>query len=128
MLCLSDHARDSALAKYSEHFEAVWCEHQDRPFEMHPSGTYDRKSVQAGLSARTRLVALSHVHHLYGMEMDLPELQQIIRLMCSSRSMLVRVSATAKWMQPNSAYISFPFLVTRCLLQTEPEFFGLIRR
>ena len=51
---------------------------QVKPFTMHTSGTYDRKSLQSEISNRTRVIALSHVHHLFGMEMHLPELKQII--------------------------------------------------
>lgn len=48
------------------------------PFQMHHSGTYDRRSMREGLSERTRIISLTHVHHVYGMEMDLPELRKMI--------------------------------------------------
>jgi cysteine desulfurase/selenocysteine lyase len=48
------------------------------PFEIHSTGTYDRKSILKALSERTRLIALAHVHHLYGMEMDIAELKALI--------------------------------------------------
>jgi cysteine desulfurase / selenocysteine lyase len=48
------------------------------PFKMHPSGTYDRRSISNCISSKTRLIALTHIHHVYGMEMDLPELKALI--------------------------------------------------
>jgi cysteine desulfurase/selenocysteine lyase len=48
------------------------------PFQMHPSGTYDRRSISNGISSKTRLIVLTHIHHVYGMEMDLPELKALI--------------------------------------------------
>lgn len=47
-------------------------------FAMHPTGTYDRKSISDALSEKTRLICFSHIHHVFGMEMDLPELRRLI--------------------------------------------------
>lgn len=79
MVCLEDH--QSATLPWFNLQQLL--ERQGKsitviPFKMHPSGTYDRKSISDNLSTRTRLIALTHVHHLYGMEMDLPELRKII--------------------------------------------------
>lgn len=48
------------------------------PFEIHHTGTYDRKSIETCLSSRTRIVCMSHIHHLYGMEMDLAEVKALV--------------------------------------------------
>ncbi len=79
MVCLEDH--QSATLPWFNLQQIL--ERQGKsitvvPFKMHSSGTYDRESIAETLSARTRIIALSHVHHLYGMEMDLPELRRLI--------------------------------------------------
>ena len=48
------------------------------PFNIHPTGTYDRASLSRALSRRTRVIAMSHIHHVYGMEMDLSEVKKLI--------------------------------------------------
>jgi len=79
MVCMEDH-RSSVLPwinlqhilqKFGRNIRIV-------PFTIHPSGTYNRKSIIEGLSAKTRLIALSHIHHVYGMEMDITELKSLI--------------------------------------------------
>lgn len=79
MVCFDDHRSallpwlnlQEILRRFGVNIDIV-------PFLMHDSGTYDRKSISSRLTPRTRLIALSHVHHLYGMEMDIPELRRII--------------------------------------------------
>jgi cysteine desulfurase/selenocysteine lyase len=79
MLCGSDHQSATLpwinLQAILEHFGITI---KIVEFAMHSSGTYDRKSIKELINERTRLIALSHVHHLYGMEMDLAELKEII--------------------------------------------------
>lgn len=79
MLCESDHASSvfpwyniqRLLRKRGISISII-------PFKLHHTGTYDRKSFQEALSPRTRIVILSHIHHLYGMEMDIAELKLLI--------------------------------------------------
>lgn len=47
-------------------------------FHIHEVGDYDLKSVREAVSGRTRVVAMSHVHHLYGLDMEVPQMRQIV--------------------------------------------------
>jgi cysteine desulfurase / selenocysteine lyase len=79
LLCLDDH--QSAILPWfnvQALLRSFGIEIKIIPFAMHYSGTYDRKSICERLSAKTRLIALTHIHHLYGMEMDLPELRELL--------------------------------------------------
>jgi cysteine desulfurase / selenocysteine lyase len=79
MVCMEDHRSSvlpwinlqQILQRFGKQIRIV-------PFTIHPSGTYDRKSIAEGLSERTRLISLSHIHHVYGMEMDVAELKALI--------------------------------------------------
>ncbi len=79
MVCLEDHRSSvlpwlnlqELLGSFGMHIKIV-------PFYVHSSGTYDRKSIIDGLSDKTRLISLSHIHHVYGMEMDIAELKRLI--------------------------------------------------
>lgn len=79
MLCEEDHA-SSVLPWFNvqEMLSRRGIQIKIVPFHMHHTGTYDRKSLQEGLSDRTRIVCLSQIHHLYGMEMDIAELKAFI--------------------------------------------------
>ena len=79
MLCLDDHA-SATLPWFNvqAQLRRFGIEVAILPFDIHSSGTYDRKSLIEKLSSRTKIIVLSHIHHLYGMEMDLPELRQSI--------------------------------------------------
>jgi cysteine desulfurase/selenocysteine lyase len=79
MVCLDDHA---AAVK-------PWLEVRSRlgemgvdvsvvPFDSYIHGDYDTSDLASKLSPRTRLVAVSHVHHISGMEMELARLRTII--------------------------------------------------
>lgn len=79
MVCLDDHA---AAVK-------PWIEVQNRlaesgidvrvvSFEICDHGDYDTADLASKLSPRTRLVALSHLHHVSGMEMELARLRATI--------------------------------------------------
>ena len=48
------------------------------PFEVHLEGDYDLKSIRERVSKRTRLLAMSHVHHLYGLDMEVERIRQIV--------------------------------------------------
>jgi cysteine desulfurase/selenocysteine lyase len=79
MVCMDDHRSSvlpwinlqQILKQFGKRIRIV-------PFTIHPSGTYDRDSIAEGLSGRTRLISLSHIHHVYGMEMDIAELKALI--------------------------------------------------
>jgi cysteine desulfurase/selenocysteine lyase len=79
MLCLEDHQSavlpwfnlQTILKRFGIDIRIV-------QFAMHPNGAYDRKDIKEKINAHTRLVAVSHVHHLYGLEMDIEELLSFI--------------------------------------------------
>lgn len=48
------------------------------PFKLHPEGDYDLKDIAALKSDRTRLIAVSHVHHLYGLDMEVAAIRKIV--------------------------------------------------
>jgi cysteine desulfurase/selenocysteine lyase len=79
MLCNEDHA-SSVLPWYNvqELLSRRGVNIKIIPFAVHSTGTYDRKSFRAGLGPKTRIVCLSHIHHLYGMEMDIAELKTLV--------------------------------------------------
>ncbi len=78
MLCLEDH--QSAILPwinlklhlnlFGKHIEIVH-------FPIHYSGIYDRKSICEKITPRTRLVAMTHIHNLYGLEWDGKDLAEI---------------------------------------------------
>ncbi|HEY9678370.1 MAG TPA: aminotransferase class V-fold PLP-dependent enzyme [Drouetiella sp.] len=79
VLCAEDHA--SAVLPWHNlkaTLQRRGIDIQIKHLRMHYSGTYDRKSLTEALSARTRVVCLTHIHHLYGMEMDIAELKSLI--------------------------------------------------
>jgi cysteine desulfurase / selenocysteine lyase len=47
-------------------------------FDIHEVGDYDLKSIKAKLSPRTRLLAMAHIHHVFGLDMEVPEIREII--------------------------------------------------
>ncbi|MBU6450684.1 MAG: aminotransferase class V-fold PLP-dependent enzyme [Cyanobacteria bacterium REEB67] len=47
-------------------------------FDIHEVGDYDLKSIKAKLSPRTRLLAMAHIHHVFGLDMEVPEIRQIV--------------------------------------------------
>jgi cysteine desulfurase / selenocysteine lyase len=74
VLCLDDHKSATLpwfnVQKLLEHFGINI---KIIPFTRNSNGAYDRASLKTCLSNRTRLIALSHIHHLYGIKMDLCE-------------------------------------------------------
>ncbi len=74
MLCLEDH-KSATLPWFNlqKLLERFGINIKIIPFTRNSNGAYDRASLKACLSNRTRLIALSHIHHLYGIKMDLPE-------------------------------------------------------
>jgi cysteine desulfurase/selenocysteine lyase len=46
---------------------------------IHPShGDYELSDVRQAVNGKTRLIAISHVHHLYGMDMQAEEIREIV--------------------------------------------------
>lgn len=48
------------------------------PFSIHAVGDYDFQSIKQALSDRTRLIALSHIHHVFGVDMEIGEIRNIV--------------------------------------------------
>ncbi len=48
------------------------------PFEIHDVGDYDLRTIREGVSGRTRLIAMSHIHHVYGMDMEVKDIREIV--------------------------------------------------
>jgi cysteine desulfurase/selenocysteine lyase len=46
--------------------------------DLHKDGDYELESIRKKLSPRTRLIALSHVHHLYGLDMEVQQVREIV--------------------------------------------------
>lgn len=49
-----------------------------KTFKIHEVGDYDLKSIKENVSSRTRLLAMSHVHHVFGLDMEVPEIRNIL--------------------------------------------------
>ncbi len=79
MLCMEDHKSTvlpwlnlkTTLARLGKEIKIV-------PFKIHREGDYDLKDIASRASERTRLIALTHVHHLYGMDMEVEEIRSIV--------------------------------------------------
>lgn len=79
MLCMQDHKSavlpwlnlQELLARFGKRIKIV-------PFGIHKEGDYELADIKSGLSPRTRLIALVHVHHLYGMDMEVETIRDII--------------------------------------------------
>lgn len=48
------------------------------PICIHPEGDYELRSIKGGTSGRTRLVAMTHVHHVYGLDMEVEAVRKIV--------------------------------------------------
>lgn len=48
------------------------------PFRIHAVGDYDFESIKRGLSDRTRVILMSHVHHVFGVDMEVAEIRKLI--------------------------------------------------
>ncbi len=79
MVCFEDHKSTVLpwlnLKALLEHFDLSI---MIVPISIHPEGDYDLKSIREKVSARTRLLAITHVHHLYGMDMEVKVIRQIM--------------------------------------------------
>lgn len=78
-----------------------------KEFRYHPAGDYDVDSIVSLLTPRTKLISLSHVHNVSGMEMELLE----IRRQVSSHILLsVDASQSVGHMPVNAKHIGADFL------------------
>jgi cysteine desulfurase/selenocysteine lyase len=48
------------------------------PFGIHAVGDYDFRSIKQALSSRTRVIALSHIHHVFGVDMEIADIRKIV--------------------------------------------------
>ena len=79
MVCLEDHKSavfpwlnlKSNLKKAGINIEIV-------PYKVHDVGDYDLATIKEGLSEKTRLIAMSHIHHVYGMDMEVKDIRKIV--------------------------------------------------
>lgn len=79
MLCMDDHRSATlpwlnlveTLKHFGKQIKVV-------PFAIHEVGDYDLKSIGAAVSERTRLLAMTHVHHVYGLEMEVEAVRGIV--------------------------------------------------
>lgn len=79
LLCPKDH-KSAVLPWYNvqallkEQGKAIVIKH----FDIHEVGDYDLKSIKEALSDKTRVIALAHVHHVFGLDMEVTEIRQIV--------------------------------------------------
>lgn len=59
------------------------------PIAMHEHGDYDLKHIAKSKTSRTRILAMSHIHHLYGLDMEVKEVRQIL-----GKSVLIALDAS----------------------------------
>lgn len=85
MLCLEDHQSTilpwfnlkSQLERHGKTIKIV-------PFSMHNTGIYDWNDLKAKITNHTRLIALTHIHNLYGLEFDAKDLTELKLLLPSN--------------------------------------------
>ena len=79
MVCFEDHKSavlpwlnlQSLLSHFGVSIEIV-------PFDIHLEGDYELKSIRERVTDRTRMLAMTHVHHLYGLDMEVAEIREIV--------------------------------------------------
>ena len=79
MVCLQDHSAAvtpwqlaaQTLARYGKNIAV-------KTFDIHAVGDYDFRSIRSALTARTRVIALSHIHHVFGVDMEVNEIREIV--------------------------------------------------
>lgn len=47
-------------------------------FAIHEVGDYDLKSIKALVTERTRVLAMAHIHHVYGLDMEVSEIREMV--------------------------------------------------
>lgn len=48
------------------------------PFAIHPVGDYDFQSIRNGLTEKTRIILMSHIHHVFGADMEVTDIRKIV--------------------------------------------------
>jgi cysteine desulfurase/selenocysteine lyase len=48
------------------------------PFGIHAVGDYDFRDLRNALTERTRVIALSHIHHVFGVDMEISDIRKIV--------------------------------------------------
>jgi cysteine desulfurase / selenocysteine lyase len=79
LLCPQDHSSavlpwqnmQATLARLGKRISIV-------PFDIHAVGDYDLRSIKRALSDRTRVIALSHIHHVFGLDMEIKEIRELV--------------------------------------------------
>ncbi|MDR3616500.1 MAG: aminotransferase class V-fold PLP-dependent enzyme [Candidatus Obscuribacterales bacterium] len=79
MVCFEDHKSavmpwfnvQSLLSRFGISVKIV-------PFDIHHEGDYELKSIRENLTARTKLLAMTHIHHLYGLDMEVEQIREIV--------------------------------------------------
>lgn len=79
LYCPDDHSSavlpwqnlQAALAAFGKNIQL-------KPFSIHPVGDYDFSSIKRAMSDRTRLIAMSHIHHVYGVDMEVSDIRKIV--------------------------------------------------
>lgn len=79
MLCLEDH-KSTVLPwlNLQRTLKAFGVEVKIVPIRLHPEGDYELKSIREGLTEKTRLIAITHVHHVFGLDMEVEEIRKIV--------------------------------------------------
>ncbi len=79
MVCLQDHKSavlpwfnlQRILRGFGKSIEII-------PYQVHDVGDYDLRSIREGVTAKTRVIAMSHIHHVYGMDMEVSDIREIV--------------------------------------------------
>lgn len=79
MVCLEDHKStvlpwlnlQRILASFGVQIKIV-------PIALHQMGNYELQSIEKAKTDRTRLLAMSHVHHVYGLNMEVHEIRAML--------------------------------------------------
>lgn len=79
LLCPKDH-KSAVLPWYhcKELLAAMGKHIKIRHFDIHEVGDYDLKSIKSQVSDKTRVLAMAHVHHVYGLDMEVSEIREIV--------------------------------------------------
>jgi len=79
MLCPKDHS-SAVLPWYNlkDILAAQGKQIKIKTFAIHEVGDYDLKSIKNALTERTRLIGLSHIHHVFGLDMEVSEIRDIV--------------------------------------------------
>jgi len=79
LLCPDDH-KSTVLPWYNLQalLASFGIQIQIKTIPLHYEGDYNLAAIAALLSDKTRLVAMSHVHHLYGLDMEVEAVRKIV--------------------------------------------------